>query len=157
MIARAPAAAARAAAAVAVALLAAGCVRSRHPELRVASPTDAPPAATAAAPEDGLGPVIAEPVDGAAATSPIRVAGHLGDTTGRVAVVQVLSLDADGQETRRGNALLAPSGEGGAYAADVPYTLDAAGRGIVEVVLVEPESGTVTERARVAVVLEPAP
>lgn len=160
MIGRAPeAAAARAAAAVALALIAVGCVRSRHPELSGASPTQAPPVpSTETAPlDEGIGSVVDEPADGARVTSPIRVAGRLGETTGRVAVAQILSVDGDGQETRRGNALLAPSGADGAYAADVAYTLDAAGPGIVEVVLVEPETGTVMERARVPVVLEAAP
>ena len=160
MIRRRPVAvASRAAVWVALAVLAAGCVRSRHPELSGASPAESPPVAATAPPprDEGIGTVVAEPSEGSVVASPIRVAGRLGDTTGRVAVVQILSVDGDGLETRRGNGLLAPTGTDGAYAIDVSYTLELAGPGIVEVVLVEPETGTVTERARVAVALEAAP
>jgi len=144
-----------------LALATAGCVRSRHPELARATPTVAAaaeaPVAAVVPDEAGLGLVLAEPAEGATVSSPIRVAGTLGDTAGRLAVAQVLSLDEAGREARRGNALLDPIDPDGTYAADVAYTLDVGDQGIVEVVLVEPETGTVTERARVAVVLQAAP
>jgi len=151
----------RALCAVALLLLAAGCVRSRHPELsRLAdapTPIPLPPAVSSGEQDAGIGLVIAEPAAGTHVRSPIRLSGRLGSTSGRVAVVQVLSIDADGRETRRGNAMLQPEGADGGYAADLAYTLDAPGPGVVEVVLVEPETGTVTERARVEVVLDAAP
>ena len=99
---------------------------------------------------------IEAPLSGAPVTSPVRIVGQLDLAPGRLPAAQVLSREADGTFTRRGNGPI-PVDDDGRFEATIEYVLDTAGRGAVEVVIVDPASGSVTDRERIIVDLDATP
>ena len=99
---------------------------------------------------------IDAPAPGARVTSPVLITGIVELQPGRLPAAQVLSRGADGGLTRRGNGPI-PVDDDGRFEALIEYYIDTASTGSVEVVIVDPTSGAVTERERIVVELEAAP
>lgn len=146
-----------------------GCARSYRPEpLPTSTPSlgaalAPPPEAGVAAPVETLAvsatPAavrVEAPREGEAVGSPVAIEARIADAAGRLTIAQVLSFDEEGRELRRGNGPM-ELGDDGYFRATLPYALDEPAEGAIEVVLVDPVSGTVAERGRVAVRLEAAP
>lgn len=146
-----------------------GCARSYRPD---PLPTSTPSLGAALAPPPVAGvdapvetPALAAtpaavrveaPSEGETVGSPVTIEARIADAAGRLTIAQVLSFDNEGRELRRGNGPM-ELGDDGLFRAALPYALDEAAEGAIEVVLVDPVSGTVAERGRVAVQLEAAP
>ncbi len=147
-----------------LAVAAAGCTRPRHGGLfggatrstalppdvaaAVAHPTATPSIEVAAALQ------IEAPVADARLTSPIQVQGTVQRRADLLYVAQVVVAAAP--VPQRGNARVT-IGADGAFRVALPYTLDEAAPGTVEVVAVDPVSGTVAESVSVPVWLAAAP
>jgi hypothetical protein len=153
------------------ALAVSGCTRSLRPA-DDAEPADGPapevdlsatPAADAtiaAGAEvesiDSAAITIDAPAVGAGVASPAVIAGRIDLEAGRLPVAQVLSWGPQGELIRRGNGPIAVDDDG-AFEVSIDYVLEEAGPGAVEVVIVDPVSGTVTDRERMVVELQAAP
>ncbi|MFN8423431.1 MAG: hypothetical protein U0470_08650 [Anaerolineae bacterium] len=74
---------------------------------------------------------------------------------GRVYVAQVVVAGA--RPEVRGNTRVDVGASNGAFSVDVPYVLDAAADGTVQIVVVDPVGGTVGDTASVPVRLAAAP
>ncbi|MEO8083993.1 MAG: hypothetical protein ABI780_09235 [Ardenticatenales bacterium] len=142
---------------------AAGCSRPRHGAAPSApSPASEPAQADGAsgaarptsAPTDVAALWIDEPVADAAVASPVHVKGVIRRQAGRVYVAQVVVAGA--RPELRGNTRIDVDPTTGAFALDVPYTLDAAAAGTIEIAVVDPVSGTVADTATVPVRLAAA-
>jgi hypothetical protein len=135
---------------LAVSMAASGCERQRPAPEPTANPT-----AIAVPPAEEAAPSSVElvmPVAGAAVSSPVQIAGRLDVAPGRTVAAQVRSLEVDGSLRWRGNGPVAFE-EDGTFASEIPYRLSTERPGTVEVLVIDPVSGTVLERASVEVTL----
>ncbi len=98
---------------------------------------------------------IDAPAPGSSIGSPAVLAGHIDLQPGRLPAAQVLSRSPDGELTRRGNGPI-PVDDDGRFEVSIDYFLEVAGPGAVEVVIVDPATGAVTERERMIVELAAA-
>lgn len=105
---------------------------------------------------DSAAITIDSPAASAEVSSPALITGRIDLEPGRLPVAQVLSWSAEGELIRRGNGPIAVD-DGGAFEVSIDYVLETAGTGAVEVVIVDPVSGTVTDRERMVVELLAAP
>jgi hypothetical protein len=137
------------AALILAALAAAGCTRPHAAFVPADSPAGTATAGPAAV-------VIEQPAPGVKVSSPVTLAGAVRRPPGYTVAAQVLCCRTDPTLAWRGNAplVVAPDGR---FTGSVPYTLAADGDGVVEVMVVEPASGTVVERGSVAVTLAASP
>lgn len=143
---------------------AAGCSRPRHGAAPSAAPSPASGPAQAdvssgaarptSAPTDVAALWIDEPAADAAVASPVHVKGVIRRQAGRVYVAQVVVAGA--RPELRGNTRIDVDPTTGAFTLDVPYTLDAAAAGTIEIAVVDPVSGTVADTATVPVRLAAA-
>lgn len=148
-----------------------GCTRSLRPEDAATGPgaeeppTSVPVGATAPFPVPA-GPdveiidsgviTIDSPASDSSVGSPVTISGQIDLEAGRLPAAQVLSRGPDGDLTRRGNGPI-PVDDDGSFEVAIDYNLDVAGPGAIEVVIVNPVTGAVTERERIIVELEAAP
>lgn len=153
--------------AAALTAAAAGCRRPRHGGL-FARPPAAPTQSAVAAPDrtvdaaavPAVAPTTAArlridvPRPDARLTSPVQVSGVVQRRADQLYVAQVVV--ASVPVAQRGNQRLVV-GDDGSFAVAVPYTLERAAEGTVEIVAVDPVSGTVAESVSVPVWLAAAP
>jgi hypothetical protein len=130
-----------------IVLLAAGCTRSRAPSPLRITPTAEPPFISQVA-----GPSVAQPVAGSVVRSPLDVAGTVGSQGPRNLAVVVSRREPDGTLVWCGNGPLTVDGD--RFAGTVSFTVDADTPGVVEVMTVDPVSGTVIDRLAVPVDLQ---
>jgi len=151
--------------ATAVTAAVAGCRRPRHGGL-FARPPAAP--TLAAAPDRAVDAAVAPaavptnaarmridaPQPEARVSSPVRVSGVVQRRADQLYVAQVVVESM--AVAQRGNQRLVV-GDDGSFEVSVPYTLEAAAEGTVEIVAVDPVNGTVAESVSVPVWLSAAP
>ena len=130
-----------------IVLLAAACTRSR-------SPSTAPDAAS---PVPGVGATssdlsISRPAVNSPVRSPLVIEGTVRHPDGHTLAAVVYRREADGALGWCGNGPLAVDGE--RFSGTVPYSLEADAPGVVEVVVIDPVSGTVIDRRSVPVELQ---
>jgi len=140
---------------VVVALFAAACTRPR------AVPTPPmPPGALGAGPTVAVASEIRieAPQAGQAVSSPVGVAGRVaGLAPGRQVAAQVRAADAGGGLRWLGNSLMQVDAGSGTFSGRVDYALEAPGAGLVEVMVIDPATGTVLDRQTIAVTLDAEP
>jgi len=132
------------------ALLSVGCTRSR-----TGSPAGEESQLTPAARSASASITVTRPSSGVEVSSPIKVEGTVVLPSGRAVAAQVKSRDPDGELLWRGNGSL-DADAAGYYEGEVAYVLEDAAPGIVEVLIIDPASGTVFERQEVEVSLLPS-
>lgn len=152
--------------ATAVTAAAAGCRRPRHgglfarppaaPTLSETAPDRAVDAAAAsvATPTNTARLRIDVPQPAARVGSPVRVSGVVMPRADQLYVAQVVVESV--AVAQRGNQRLVV-GDDGSFEVSLPYTLERAAEGTVEIVAVDPVSGTVAESVSVPVWLSAAP
>jgi hypothetical protein len=126
----------------------AGCTRSRTARDAAAPVASPSPTATPSL-------VITRPEAGTAVGAPLTVAGELTAAGERTLAAVVYLREADGALQWRGNGPLTL--RGATFTGTVSYTLDAAAPGVIEVMVIDPVTGTVLDRRSVSVELKPAP
>lgn len=134
------------------ALTLAACTRSSD-EATPDDPAFAPASHTGPVAEVGI--ALEQPADGASVGSPVVVSGVAQVDPGRTMAAQVRSREADGSWRWLGNGALALEADG-RFEGEVAYSLAGAAAGVLEVLVVDPASGTVLQRTEVEVDLEPS-